>query len=330
MPDVGKLQKILEAAGAGAGKFYLLQGRGRILAALPAEPEGFVRTLALYRPQRSFARLWVRFVSLLHGGRLQRLFLPLWSWPGAPSPSLPCPGVLLGNPDHPVPRAMLVTREKDSWVVGKFIPDPNQQNLLRREQDLLQAASRLGGHAPEVLGWKPCGQGGALWTRWLDPQPGNSSRRDRLKILHAWLLPKAPRSLSDFPAWKVAGHSSALPTQLASALRLRPSLRHGDFTPWNLLKNSAGCWVAVDWEDGCEEDAPGLDLVHDLLQEEFLIRRSSAREAWARMENSLRQPLVAAYLSACGWAGNETPLLHWAMAFESTTRPEIRRWVDAR
>ena len=249
MPDVDKLKELLEAAGAGPGNFYLFRGRGRVLAALPSEPAAFARTLALYRPQKTLPLLWVQIVRLLHAGRLHPWILQPWSWPGAKSPSLACPGVLLGNPDHPVQRAMLITREKDSWVVGKFIPDPNQQNLLRREQDLLQAASRLGGHAPEVLGWKPCGQGGALWTRWISPQPGNPSRHDRLQILRDWLLPKAPRPLAEFPAWKVGGHSPAIPTQLASALRLRPSLRHGDFTPWNLLKNPAGHWVAVDWED---------------------------------------------------------------------------------
>ena len=330
MPDVGKLQEILEAAGAGAGNFYLLKGRGRVLAALPAEPAAFAKTLTLYRPQKFFARLWVWLVRILHAARLQGLVLRSWSWPGAKQPSLPSPGVLPGNPDHPVARAIFLLREEGFWVVGKFVPDPNQQDLLKRERDLFQVASKAGGHAPECLGWKPCGQGGALWTRWLEPRPGNPSRRDRLQILQDWLLERAPRPLHEFPAWKITGPGEKTPAQVASTLRLRPSLRHGDFVPWNLLRNPAGTWVAVDWEEGCAEDAPGLDLVHDLLQEEFLLRRVSFGQAVIRIQKVLQQPIVAHYLSACGWSGNESFLLHWATAFESVHRPEIQRWVNAR
>ena len=330
MPDVGKLQEILEAAGAEAGDFYLLEGRGRVLAALPAERAAFAKTLSLYRPQKTLARLWVRLIRILHGARLQGLPLKTWSWRGAQQRSLPCPGVLSGNPDHAVARAVFLLREKDVWVVGKFIPDPRHQEIVRREEDLLHLASHAGGHAPECLGWKPCGQGGALWTRWIQPRSGNPSRRDRLQILQDWLLEKTPRPLTGFPAWKTTGPGEKTPAHVAANLRLRPSLRHGDFAPWNLLKNPSGTWVAVDWEEGCAEDAPGLDLVHDLVQEEFLIRRAPFGKAMVRIQKILQEPKVANYLSACGWSGNESFLFHWATAFESAHRPEIKRWVNAR
>ena len=330
MPDVGKLREILEAAGAGAGDFYLLEGRGRVLAALPAEPAAFVRTLALYRPQKILARLWVRLIRTLHRAGLQGMPLKKWSWPGAKQRSLFCPGVLLGNPNHTVARAIFLLKEKGLWVVGKFIPDPQHQDMLSREEDLLRVASRVGGHAPECLGWKPCGQGGALWTRWLEPRTGNPALRDRIQILQDWLLEKTPRPLTEYPAWKTTGPGEKTPAHVGAALRLRPSLRHGDFAPWNLLKNPSGTWVAVDWEEGCAEDAPGLDLVHDLLQEAFLIRRAPFGKAAVNILKTLRQPLVAHYLSTCGWSGNESYLFHWATAFESARRPEIKRWVNAR
>ena len=330
MPDVGKLQEILEAAGAGAGDFHLLEGRGRVLAALPAEPAAFGKTLALYRPQKTLARFWVRLIRTLCHAGLQGLPLKKWSWPGAQRPSMDCPGVLLGNPDHPVPRAVFLTRENQAWSVGKFIPDPTHQNLLRREEELLRIAAPLGNHAPRSLGIQTCGQGFILLAKWVESPPAGPSREDRVKILKDWLLDQPPRPLADFPAWKFTGAVATIPAHLASTLRLRPSLRHGDFTPWNLLKNPSGTWVAVDWEEGCAEDAPGLDLVHDLLQEEFLIRRAPFGRAAVRIQKILHQPLVAHYLSACGWSGNESYLFHWATAFESAHRPEIKRWVNAR
>lgn len=332
MPDVKVLADILEKAGAGPGKFYLLVGQGRLLAALPAESSAFLNALALYRPQRITSRSWVFLLKLLHGFHAQSVVLKKWSWPGSSRPSLSCPGVLLGNPAHSVPRAIFLLQEGRAWRVGKFVPDPQQQQILHREKELLDLAAHQGRHAPRCLGWKPCGSGGALWTEWLEARGGNPSTTDRLRILHDWLLPKPPRPLSALPAWKSSGGwpgGSAAEVQAASQIQLQPCLRHGDFAPWNLLQGPDGTWVAVDWEDGCPEDAPGLDLVHDLLQEEFLIRHAPLGRALARMEKLLREPLVARYLSACGWSGNERLLLRWAVAFESATRPEIRRWAAA-
>lgn len=330
MPAVGKLTEILEAAGAGAGQFYLFEGRGRILAALPADPAAFVKTLTLYRPQRILPKAWVLLVRLLHAARLAEVVLKKWSWAGVSHPSIPCPGVLLGNPDQPVLRATLLLRQDGSWHVGKFIPDPNRQDRLRREQDLLKIASELGGHAPPCLGWKPCGRGGALWTEWVNPRPGNPSWIDRLEILQSWLWEKESRALREFPAWKITKEESNAGWESASEIRLRPTLRHGDFAPWNLLQTQTGTWVAVDWEEGSPEDAPGLDLVHDLLQQEFLVRRSLFVEAKARMRKALGQPVFTKYLAACGWSGNESVLLAWALAFEAQRRPEIKRWIQFR
>ena len=331
MPDVKMLAEILEKAGAARGHFYLLVGQGRLLAALPAESPAFLRTLALYRPQRFTSCGWVFLLKLLHGFHAQGVALRKWSWPGASHPSMPCPGVLLGNPAHPVPRAIFLLQEGPAWRVGKFVPDPHQQQILRREKELLDLAAHHGGHAPRCLGWKACGSGGALWTEWLAAREGNPSTTDRLGILHDWLLPKPPRPLCDFPAWKSSSgcpEASAAEVQAASKIQLRPCLRHGDFAPWNLLQRADGTWVAVDWEEGCAEDAPGLDLIHDLLQEEFLIQRSSPAEAKANIGAALPKPPYAKYLTACGWSGHERILLDWALAREAHIRPEIKSWMQ--
>jgi hypothetical protein len=333
MPEAKVLADILERAGAGPGHFYLLWGQGRLLAALPAESPAFLRTLAFYRPQRLTSRTWVFLLKLLRSFHAQGVALRKWSWPGASHASIPCPGVLLGNPVHSVPRAIFLLQEGQAWRVGKFVPDPHQQQILQREKELLDLAAHQGGHAPRCLGWKPCGSGGALWTEWLAAQEGNPSTTDRLRILHDWLLPKPLRPLSEFPAWKSSSgwpEASAAEVQAASRIQLRPCLRHGDFAPWNLLQGADGTWVAVDWEEGCAEDAPGLDLIHDLLQKEFLIRRSPLAEAKAKIFAALQEPPCAEYLTACGWSGHERILLGWALDFEARSRTEIKLWIQSR
>lgn len=329
--ELTPLREILEKSGAQAGDFYLLRGRGRVLAALPANPIVFLHTLSLYRPQKIRARLGVLALKILHHVHAHGLALTRWSWPGSTRPTLPCPGVLVGNPSHPVPRAMFLLPEEHTWLVGKFIADPAQQEILHREKQLLDLAARQGGHAPRCRGWKPCGQGGALWTEWIAARQGNPSHEARLQILQDWLLPEPPRPLASFPAWQTAGGwpgASALQAQKASQIQLRPCLRHGDFAPWNLLQKPDRTWVAVDWEEGTPEDAPGLDLIHDLLQREFLIRRSSFPKARERVFRALRHPAYSEYLAACGWLGQEPLLLDWALALEAHHRPEIKKWAD--
>jgi hypothetical protein len=325
--DVRPLTEFLENAGAGAGSYYLLLGRGRVLAALPMENASFAHTLSLYRPQRWAARLWVFLLKILGSWGGRGLVLRKWHWPGSTQPILIHPGVVLGNPDQATPRAIFLLRENHQWVVGKFVPDPNQQEILHREMKLLHAASQAGGHAPRSLGWHPCGSGGMLRTEWFPAVSSKPTLAQKIRILQDWLLELPFRALPDFPSGKRAAFAPS--AGLNSFPKLRPALRHGDFAPWNLLKNKTGQWIAVDWEDGHPEDTPGLDLVHDFVQEEFLIRKSPFPAAKIRMLQTLKSQPAASYLQASGWAGHELLLLHWAMAYESQTRPEIQRWVSS-
>lgn len=112
-------------------------------------------------------------------------------------------------------------------------------------------------------------------------------------------------------------------------LRLRPSLRHGDFAPWNLLPCPNGGLKVVDWESGHREDVPGFDLVHYLLQEEFLVHRSAFPAAQGRILQRMHAPLAAEYLTASGWGGVEDILWELALAHESSTRKEIADWVSS-
>lgn len=49
--------------------------------------------------------------------------------------------------------------------------------------------------------------------------------------------------------------------------------QHGDLAPWNVLQDGTGRLTAVDWEYGCAEGFPGLDLAYYVLQVAALIYR---------------------------------------------------------
>jgi hypothetical protein len=77
----------------------------------------------------------------------------------------------------------------------------------------------------------------------------------------------------------------ALPPELRAAAgalagREWPVVRqHGDLVPWNVLQGAAGRLTAVDWESGCAEGFPGLDVAHYLLQVAALIYRWTPEQA---------------------------------------------------
>jgi hypothetical protein len=57
--------------------------------------------------------------------------------------------------------------------------------------------------------------------------------------------------------------------------------QHGDLVPWNVVQGATGRLTAVDWEYGCAEGFPGLDLAHYVLQVAGLIYRWSPERARA-------------------------------------------------
>jgi hypothetical protein len=68
--------------------------------------------------------------------------------------------------------------------------------------------------------------------------------------------------------------------------------QHGDLAPWNVLQDGAGRLTAVDWENGCVEGFPGLDLAHYILQVAALIYRWTPERARA---------YAIPYLLDCGY-----------------------------
>jgi len=65
-------------------------------------------------------------------------------------------------------------------------------------------------------------------------------------------------------------------------------INHGDFAPWNLILDG-NVARAVDWEEGCMEGFPHLDLCHYLLQTAALVYRWSAGRTLRYVVKYLRE-----------------------------------------
>ena len=89
-----------------------------------------------------------------------------------------------------------------------------------------------------------------------------------------------------------------------------------------------GNQVAVDWEEGSPEDAPGLDLVHALLQRELLVRRTPAPSGLRAMERTLASAACRSYLETVGWGQHAKLLLGLALWREASLRAEVRTWLN--
>lgn len=63
---------------------------------------------------------------------------------------------------------------------------------------------------------------------------------------------------------------------------------HGDFVPWNVLVDSSGSRLLLDWEYGVVDGAPGVDPVYWVLQTGMLVRRRSPRQALSEAASFLQ------------------------------------------
>jgi hypothetical protein len=304
---------------------------GRLALVLPHDRQAAARTLALYQPQRPAARIAAAVLRGLAGCGVHR-GLPAVTPVAAAAPAFDPPlpsvrrgscGVMLGNPEHRIRRAIASYRTYEGWEVAKIAEGDAGAELLAREGEVLGRLHGKFDAVPERLGFH---QGGGLaWLR----MPYLTGRRlrphdaaDAVQLLDRWVLGEAARPAESFPEWPairtalepLPGGELAI-AQLASA-QLAPVLRHGDFARWNLLRTPAGGWIALDWEWGLEGGMPGLDLVHFHGQEARLVKGLPGDQAVAAIAGSLGAPGAQAYLARTGWSGKPLAPLLACLAFK--------------
>jgi hypothetical protein len=312
---------------------HLLSRGGHPLLALPKGGEAARRALDLYQPQRGIAR---KVASLLRGGSpagLHRILLPKKSatcgLTGNSPDLLPAGtdpesiGILFGNAEHRVFRAVLSYRVGDCWEVGKLAVGSLGVSMLDREAAVMADIGAVVPEVPRLLGLErsedarllrmPYSRGSCLGIGDVDPVRN---------LLQSWTSGESPRALQTFPEWQAmsiglarhSGHDAVL--ERLSGIILRPSIRHGDFARWNLLRTNDGEMKVLDWEWGERRGMPGLDLVHYLAQDFRLVRRLPPARVITETVGVLESPYWRTLLESVGWVGHEKDLVIACLAFK--------------
>ena len=331
MTDSELLSRVFGILDPSARSLHRLRRSGRLLLVMPAMAEAATRALHLYQPQRRLAR-WM--VALLH--RLVRV-----SWQGCLLPKLylaaerqgveppllgiepgTC-GVLLGSPEHRVRRAIASYRNAGLWEVAKISVGREGARVLEREAQVLEQLQPLTKGVPRLLGLHRAADLTVLRMPYLTGAAvslGESA--GALRLLHHWITNQVPQSATDFPEW--AAIESALGGDDAgvllraqiSKMQLKPVIRHGDFARWNLLQQSDGELIVLDWEWGHERGMPGIDLVHYFLQDARLVKRLTATAAIAATLGELNLPACRSYMNETGWSGDSLLAIIACLAYK--------------
>lgn len=306
----------LSAVGSVPDDFALLRRGGRVLVALPSHRAAALRTLRLYQPQRWKARVAAILTRWIISGGIHRLILPKLRHAGGKAALEPpfqgclpgTAGVMLGSPEHQVKRAILCYETSSGNEVAKLAFGQAGKAVIEGEAAALSSLPAGLAGVPQFLGVHhgrdfsilrmPCIEGVPLQDRDMNAA---------LTLLRAWISDAPFMPASQFPEWPAIlaalnnhGDGQAAIEKLAG-LQLKPTVRHGDFARWNLLRTGEGPLMALDWEWAHPAGMPGLDLVHYILQEARLVERLAPADAIRKTIDVLRQPCCTQYLEVTGW-----------------------------
>ena len=299
-------------------RWAVVRRNGSILLALPECREAARRTLGLYQPQRIKARAVTAMLRLAAGAGVHRWLLPALGYhhgreisdPPLPALRPSTCGFLFGSPDHRIQRVIACYETNEGWEVAKLAEGSEGIEMLNKEARFLEALAQRTDVAPRLLGLHHTLNHAILRMPYLE---GDKLKRDSgfdpLEVLESWVGAKQALDASGFPEWPAIIRGLSPCDQGAGVLgeiggyQLTPSLHHGDFVRWNLLRRDHGQIVVLDWEWGELAGMPGLDLVHWHLQEARLVDRLEPAAALAKTATVLRADKSRAYLERCGWIG---------------------------
>ena len=322
MTDFDVLSQVLSCIDPSGGRLQLIRRNGSVLLGLPEQSEAATRALRLYQPQRAAARAMVGGLRLLVAAGLHGRLPGKWSTTSRKHELMPplanvipgtC-GVMLGSPEHRIQRAIASYRTSTGWEVAKIAFGADGSTLLGREALSLEIL------ATKALGVPGChglhrGEGLSLLRMpYLTGRAiPSGDHAEALALLSSWVSDRPSMPSANYAEWNnieialgdfVTG--KRLLEHLAS-FKLKPVICHGDFARWNLLKQTNGELMVLDWEWGHEQGMPGIDLVHYFLQDARLVSRMSARSAIESTIRDLSRPECRVYLEQTGWSGD--PLL---------------------
>ena len=330
MNDHEVISRSFAALGVAGTDVFLVKKGGRVLLALPRKKEAALMALRLYQPQRIVAKVFVWCVEWsvrlgVHGLFCKKLHLEEGAEPAGQKMTnveTGSEGVLLGNPNHKVQRAIASYWNEGRFEVAKMAFGSEGVDLIDGEAATIQNLPKGLVGIPEILGTQNLGEVGMMRLPYFRGRCVNPNEPQAyLTLLDQWVLGEAPCLLNTFPEWeKIRDVLSSRPRgdevfNRLNKIKLTPSVRHGDFAPWNLLRNAKGDMLALDWEWGVPWGVPGFDLVHFLSQDLRLVQRLSPEEIVDEVETALGKDLYQAYLKRVGWGDARRELFIAAMAF---------------
>ena len=303
--------------------WHLIELRRRPFLLLPTTPASPRVGLALYSAHRRRAKilraalplvLKTPAAALFHRITLQvdvgsEFVRFLSDQSGVPVDLLPVPAIKFGGMERGASRLVLLASDLTNrpLKVIKLGMDAIGRAGTEHEADLLAMlpANTLGCIRPTGRLTTP-----NLFSFATDFFAGESPEDDLgMEILfHAWINPGPPVPLESLDTWReldtdVAGAAPAEWQALRPTLagrRLRTTLHHGDFAPWNIRAVNSRQLGAFDWERGRLQGIPAWDWFHFVVQTSILARRHSTERVAAELEELLASPRFQTYAEATG------------------------------
>lgn len=310
----------------------LIKRHGKPFLLLPENSASARVHMELYSAQRRRARIWRAVLPMLIQSPASQFFPRvslevdadseivrfLAAQSGVAAEDLSAPAIKFGGLGLQKSRlALLLCDATDRPVkVLKLGLNEEGRAATDREAEMLEQLP------PEVIGC--IRMSGRLRTEKISAFatpyfPGESPENDAglEQLFHSWLRAGEPVALESLSSWKeleqqVATAEPAAWQKLRTALagkKIRPTLQHGDFAPWNIRAINTQNLQAFDWERGHLQGIPGWDWFHFIIQTAILARRLSVERVAVEVEELLRSPRFRRYAAAAGIESFVQPLV---------------------
>jgi hypothetical protein len=310
----------------------LVHRKKRPFLLLPETASGPSTSLELYLAQRPLGKLWRSVILLLLRTPAARFFRRVsiqadaaseWMQflarqSGQPAGQLRTPAIKLGIVSETNSRLVLLLYDAGGYPIRvvKVGLNPQGRAAMEREADLLShlPADVIG--CTGITGRFSNATTSAFATAFF---PGKSLATDVgiEELFHAWLNATPPEPIENLANWRElesVANSAGLPQwpMIRDALagqRVRSTLFHGDFTPWNVRMTNLENIRAYDWESGDLRGIPAWDWFHFVVQTSILVKHHSPQRAAAELEQLVVSPRFQKYASDAGISRLIEPLL---------------------
>ena len=313
-------------------RWRLIFRQGRPLLLLPEDGMDLRVGLELYSAQRRRAKIWRAALPKIIRSPAAALFHRisfeadansefvrfLAEQSGVPAEQLRAPAIKFGGLGEQKTRLALLVCDQTNRPAKVIKVGLNAEGRAATERE----ADTLAQLPAEVIGCiRMSGrQATEKWSAFATPFfPGESPENDAGMeiVFHSWLKLGGPTAVEEFESWRElekkvpaeqAGKLSAVAAALAGK-KIRSTLYHGDFSPWNLRAINALNLQAYDWEVGYLRGIPGWDWFHFIVQTSILVKRHSPERVAAELDQLIQSPRFFKYAQAAGIEKIIEPLL---------------------